>query len=203
MPSISRHIRLEVKMTTNRSRARAGGSSSSTSTTGPIMPRPPSTWPTWPSRWRPGVTSATCSAPRAATGRANRRDRVRDSPGSAHPPGPRDVAGQAHTLDADGRLPQLLCPRRGQGPADAPVRCRGDADDAADHRPDRHAAAAAQGNAARLLEHGPASRRQPGAAADVPTQSRGRRPRLAQRPGLSPRRSRGRPWPVHGRSRAR
>ena len=41
------------------------------------------------------------------------------------------------------------------------------ADHAADHRPDRHAAEAAARDAARLLEHGPASRRQPGAGPDV------------------------------------
>ena len=41
------------------------------------------------------------------------------------------------------------------------------AHDAADHRPDRHALEAARGDAARLLEHGPPSRRQPGAWADV------------------------------------
>ena len=84
-------------------------------------------------------------------------------------------------------------------PDPAPVRRGRDADDAADHRPDRHPAPPAQGVAARLLEHGPAPRRQPGPGEDVAAQPGRRGAEAAQRLRLSAGRRGGGPRPLHGR----
>ena len=92
---------------------------------------------------------------------------VRDSRRGSYPPRPGDLAGPSRHLGPDDRLPELLRRGHGQGHAPAPLRRGRHPHDSADHRPGRHALEAAQEDAARLLEHGPPSRRQPGARADV------------------------------------
>ena len=98
-----------------------------------------------------------------------------------HPPRSGHVVGaEEHPLPHD-RLPQLLRPRAGPRPDPAEVRRDHHPDDPADHRPDRHPVAPPEGIKARLLEHGPAPRREPRAGEDVAVEPNRRLARLAQR----------------------
>src|SRR5262249_28957796 len=97
-------------------------------------------------------------------------------------------------------LPELLRRSLLEGGPAPSVRRGRDLDDTADHRPGRYALETAQGDAPRLLEHGPSPRRERGAGADVDAQPDGPGRVLAGRVGVPARRSGRRAGPLHGRS---
>ena len=152
--------------------AGSGESSSSTSTTGPTTPRRPSTWPTWPS---PSPNEGYECHVLCSQGRYK--------PGEPQPPAHEVHEGvHIHRVPAtslgrtapgpDDRLPELLRRRRGQGAA----LCPGSMLVVTLTTPPIIGLVGTllkrlQGVAARLLEHGSPSRRQPRARADVADRS--------------------------------